>query len=105
MVFFKYSNYYRFGNQYGWVLVRLNSKSYDYVPLPLPFLGLRYRYRSVTVFGPTLPNVTQRDINVTNRHGPLPNFTVTCVTSVTSVTDHNIMYFEHIFKVLFKKLM
>ena len=42
----------------------------------------RYRYRPVTVFGPTLPtvtvfepkllNVTQRDINVTDRYWPLP---------------------------------
>ena len=67
----------------------------------------RYRYRpvtvlgptlpTVTVFGPTLPNVTQRDINVTDRYRPLPNFTVTCVTSVT---DRNIVCFEQIFKVL-----
>ena len=35
----------------------------------------RYRYRfwvSVTVFGPTLPNVTQRDTNVTDRYRILP---------------------------------
>ena len=32
----------------------------------------RYRYRPVTVFGPTLPNVTQRDINVTDRYLQLP---------------------------------
>ena len=63
----------------------------------------RYRYRpvtvlgptlpTVTVFGPTLPNVTQRDINVTDRYRSLPNFTVTCVTSVT---DRNIVCFEQI---------
>ena len=46
----------------------------------------RYRYRFepyVTVFGPTLPNVTDRS-----------NFTV------TSDTDRNIVCFEQIFKVL-----
>jgi hypothetical protein len=72
----------------------------------------RYRYcpvtvlgptlPTVTVFGPTLPNFIQRDINVTDRYRPLPNFTI---NFVTSVTDRNIVCFEHIFKVLFKKLM
>jgi hypothetical protein len=62
----------------------------------------RYRYRPVTVFGPTLPNITQRDINVTDRYRPLPNLTVTCVTSVTG---RNIVCFEQIFKFLLKKLM
>ena len=57
---------------------------------------------TVIIFGPTLPNITQRDINVTDRYRSLPNFTVTCVTSVT---DRNIVCFEHIFKVLLKKLM
>ena len=52
----------------------------------------------VTVFGPTLPNVMQRDINVTDRYWPLPNFTVTCVTRVTSVTDLNIGPFQQILK-------
>jgi hypothetical protein len=52
-----------------------------------------YRYRPVTVLGPTLPtvtvfrptlpNVTQRYTNVTDGYRPLPNFTVTCATSVT----------------------
>jgi hypothetical protein len=73
------------------LLINTYSKSYDYVPLP-----------TVTVFGPTLPNVTQRDITVTDCYRPLPNFTVTCVTSVT---DRNIVCFEQIFKVLFRKLM
>ncbi len=40
----------------------LYSKSYDYVPLPLPS-----RY----CFGLTLPKVTQRDLNVTDRYIPL----------------------------------
>ena len=79
----------------------------------------RYRYRPVTValpsryrFGPYVTdryrfraNVTQRYSTlptVTDRYEPLPNFTVTCVTSVT---DRNIVCFEHIFKVLLKKLM
>ena len=72
----------------------------------------RHRYRPVTVFGSPLlivtvfgsklPNVTQRDINVTDRYRSLPNFTVTCVTSVTG---HKIVCFEQIFKVLLKKLM
>jgi hypothetical protein len=55
----------------------------------------RYRYRfwvSVTDRYCFLVNVTQSDINV-------PNFPVTCVTSVT---DPNIRPFEQIFKV-FKK--
>jgi hypothetical protein len=82
------------------------SKIYDYAPLP-----------TVTVFGPTLPNVTQRDINVTDRYRWLPflglryrvranvtqrdiNVTSTLPTlTVTSVTDRNKGCFEQIFKV------
>jgi hypothetical protein len=62
-----------------------------------PYVTDLYRFRA---------NVTQRDINVTHRYRPLqtvtdryrtlPNFTVTCVTSVT---DRNIVCFEQIFKV------
>ncbi len=66
------------------------SKSFDYVPLSLPSRDL-----PVTVFGPTLPTVT-------DRYWSLTNFTVTWVTSVT---DRNIVCFEQIFKVLLKKLL
>ena len=63
----------------------------------------RYRFRAyVTQRYPTLLNVTSTLPTVTDRYRSLPNFTVTCVTSVT---DHNIVCFEQIFKVLLKKLM
>ena len=61
----------------NFIMVYTYSKNYDYVPLPLPSCD-----RPVTVLGPTLPtvtvfgpkshNVTQRDINVTDRYWPLP---------------------------------
>ena len=45
----------------------------------------RYRCRPVTVFEPTLPNVTQRDINGTDRYWPLP-----IVTEVYRYLGHNL---------------
>ena len=48
-------------------------------------------------------NVTSTLPTVAHRYWPLPNLTVTCVTSVksvTSVTDRNKGPFEQIFKVL-----
>ena len=58
---------------------------------PLQFSGQRY---------PTLRNVTSTLPTVSNRYRSLPNFNVTCVKSVTSVTDRNKGPFEQIFKVL-----
>jgi hypothetical protein len=48
----------------------------------------------------TLRNETSTLLTVTGRYQSLPNFTLTCVKSVTSVTDRNIGPFEQIFKVL-----
>jgi hypothetical protein len=67
------------------------------VTVPLPFWALRYR--PLPFSGqryPTLLNVTPTLPTVTDRYYPLPNFTVTCVTSVT---DRSIVCFEQIFKV------
>jgi hypothetical protein len=58
-----------------------------------PHVTDRYRFRS-----PTLRNVTSTLPTVTDRYRSLPNFTVTCVTRVTSVTDPNNGPFEQIFK-------
>ena len=65
-------------------LLAFYSKSYDFVPLPLPWLTVGHRY-------PTLLNVTTTLPNVTDGYWPLPNRTVTCVTSVTLI-------FKYLFK-------
>ncbi len=78
---------------------------YRPVTVSLPFLGLRYRPLPFSDQRyPKLLNVTSTLPTVTDLYRSLPNFTVTCVTSVTSVTDRNIVCFEQIFKVLFKKM-
>ena len=80
--------------------------------IPLP---LQSRYHFGQRNRP-LPFSDQRYINVTDRYWPLPidtdryrslpNFTVTCVTSVTrvkSITDRNKGPFEHIYLKFYKK--
>ena len=63
-------------------------------------LNILYLYDTVEVM--IMSRYRYRPVTITDRDRSLPNFTVTCVTSIT---DRNIVCFGHIFNVLFKKLM
>ena len=65
------------------------------------FPGLLFLSRSLdTVEVMIMSRYRYRPVTVTDRYRSLPNFTVTCVTTVTPVTDRNKGPSEQIFKVL-----